>query len=141
MKQRNIMSNYKKRRVINNGYTRVNWEDLPSTNTPINATNLNKMDEGIKDLENDITNLENNITNNYVKKTRYDGTSLDGFKDWLVNTATNGSYLMTLDLNGAVSCAIVQKANVNYLSFIHFSYGITAKQYKYNNGTWTEVSL
>lgn len=29
-------------------YTRVNWEDLPSTDTPINATNLNKMDEGIK---------------------------------------------------------------------------------------------
>lgn len=30
-------------------YTRVNWEDLPSTNTPINATNLNKMDKGIED--------------------------------------------------------------------------------------------
>lgn len=28
-------------------YTRVNWEDLPSTNTPINRTNLNKMDAGI----------------------------------------------------------------------------------------------
>lgn len=31
-------------------YTRVNWEDLPSTNTPINAENLNKMDEGIYEL-------------------------------------------------------------------------------------------
>lgn len=30
-------------------YTRVNWEDLPSTNTPRNATNLNKMDAGIKE--------------------------------------------------------------------------------------------
>lgn len=30
-------------------YTRVNWEDLPSTETPINAENLNKMDEGIYD--------------------------------------------------------------------------------------------
>lgn len=28
-------------------YNRVNWENLPSTNTPINATNLNKMDAGI----------------------------------------------------------------------------------------------
>ena len=28
-------------------YTRVNWENLPSTNTPLNATNLNKMDAGI----------------------------------------------------------------------------------------------
>ena len=32
-------------------YTRVNWEDLPSTDTPINATNLNKMDEGIYNLD------------------------------------------------------------------------------------------
>ena len=32
-------------------YTRVNWENLPSTNTPVNATNLNKMDKGIKDLD------------------------------------------------------------------------------------------
>lgn len=31
-------------------YTRVNWENLPSTNTPLNATNLNKMDKGIADL-------------------------------------------------------------------------------------------
>ena len=28
-------------------YERVNWENLPSTNTPVNADNLNKMDEGI----------------------------------------------------------------------------------------------
>lgn len=33
-------------------YTRVNWENLPSTNTPVNATNLNKMDLGIKENNN-----------------------------------------------------------------------------------------
>lgn len=32
-------------------YTRVNWQDSPSTATPISASNLNKMDKGIKDLE------------------------------------------------------------------------------------------
>ena len=30
-------------------YTRVDWEDLPSTDTPINATNLNNMDAGTKE--------------------------------------------------------------------------------------------
>ena len=30
-------------------YERINFEDSPSTNTPINATNLNKMDKGIAD--------------------------------------------------------------------------------------------
>lgn len=30
-------------------YDRVNWKDSPDTDTPINATNLNKMDKGISD--------------------------------------------------------------------------------------------
>lgn len=36
-------------------YTRVNWEDAPSTATPRNAANLNKMDKGIKDLEDSLS--------------------------------------------------------------------------------------
>ena len=32
-------------------YERVNWENLPSKNTPVNADNLNKMDEGIANIE------------------------------------------------------------------------------------------
>ena len=40
-------------------YTRVNWENLPSTNTPVNADNLNKMDEGIANAveKSDLLNL------------------------------------------------------------------------------------
>ena len=44
-------------------YTRVNWENLPSTNTPVNATNLNKMDAGIKTLDDNYNAVaQNNIT-------------------------------------------------------------------------------
>lgn len=113
-------------------YTKTEWvnDSVPA----INATNLNKIEQGIKDIDTE-------VTNNCVKKIRYDGQNIDGFKDWVINTAPNGSYLVTIGLNGSVSCAIVQKANVNYLSFIHFSYGITAKQYRYNQGTWYEVQL
>ena len=39
-------------------YTRVNWEDYPSTDTPINASNLNKMDAGVKANNNGIKALE-----------------------------------------------------------------------------------
>jgi len=42
-------------------YTRVNWEDLPSTNTPRNATNLNKMDAGIKDNDDRIKENEDKL--------------------------------------------------------------------------------
>lgn len=40
-------------------YERVNWENLPSKNTPVNADNLNKMDEGIKDLETELSKKAN----------------------------------------------------------------------------------
>lgn len=51
-------------------YTRVNWEDLPSTNTPINAINLNKMDAGIKENDDKLTGakgIENTIYANDFK--------------------------------------------------------------------------
>ena len=38
-------------------YERINWEDLPSKNTPINAENLNKMDKAINDLDNKIEEM------------------------------------------------------------------------------------
>lgn len=48
-------------------YERVNWENLPSTNTPVNADNLNKMDEGIanavEQIENAVEKIENYSTN------------------------------------------------------------------------------
>ena len=37
--------------MANVTYSRVNWEDSPSTDTPINATNLNKMDAGISQVD------------------------------------------------------------------------------------------
>lgn len=47
-------------------YTRVGWEDAPSTNTPIDASNLNHMDNGILALsdnyDQDIPDHEQRIT-------------------------------------------------------------------------------
>lgn len=43
-------------------YNKTNWEDAPSTNTPINANNLNKMEQGI--YENSVS-LENLIIDSY----------------------------------------------------------------------------
>ena len=39
-------------------YERVNWENLPSTKTPVNADNLNKMDEGIANIDAKINSNE-----------------------------------------------------------------------------------
>lgn len=42
-------------------YQKINWEDLPSTNTPITADNLNHMEGGIEQVDNDIDEVYNNI--------------------------------------------------------------------------------
>lgn len=45
-------------------YTRINWQDLPSTSTPRNAANLNHMDAGIK--ENDDKLIGNKPMGNII---------------------------------------------------------------------------
>ena len=49
-------------------YTPISWEDYPSVNTPVSASNLNHMDTQIKanaddieDIKDDITTLNNNL--------------------------------------------------------------------------------
>ncbi|MBQ8803486.1 MAG: hypothetical protein IJZ53_07635 [Tyzzerella sp.] len=37
-------------------YKRINWQNVPSTETPLSAENLNKMDKGIEDLDNRMIN-------------------------------------------------------------------------------------
>lgn len=43
-------------------YERLDWEDYPSEDTPLNAENLNRMEEGIAGLYADFTNLEDLAT-------------------------------------------------------------------------------
>ena len=42
-------------------YTPVNWEDSPSTSTPITAENLNIMDKGIADVDKRTTEIETEL--------------------------------------------------------------------------------
>ena len=44
-------------------YTRINFQNYPSTSTPLNATNLNKMDKGIDDLDDEVVAVKNSIEN------------------------------------------------------------------------------
>lgn len=62
-------------------YERLEWEDFPSTETPINAENLNHLEEGIAGLYSDRYDMQSNIA--YVE----DGETAS--KDYLPN-----SYLM-----------------------------------------------
>ena len=42
-------------------YTRVNWQNAPSTATPVNAENLNIMDKGIADAHSQLAQMDKGI--------------------------------------------------------------------------------
>ena len=126
-------------------YTRVNWEDLPSTNTPINATNLNKMDEGIYDLDQGIYDLNAEISTKSqygYKGERLEYSSLDAFKsDLITNKFPDGIYLVSISYSQNNFGIIVQKASNTYLSFIWFNYANNPVLHKYIRGTWSTYNL
>ena len=47
---------------MNKAHTNVNWENLPSTNTPLNQQNLNQMDNAIDVIDNRVIVHDNEIT-------------------------------------------------------------------------------
>ena len=90
----------------------------------------------------------NEVLDTYVTKAKMpilfymSVADLDAIKNtFITDTAPVGVSFWHINRNGAIKAALLQKANNNYLSFIFFSYGDTAKQYKYLNGTWNEVQL
>lgn len=42
-------------------YTKTVWQDLPNTTTPVNATNLNNIENGIETIDNNVSAINNNI--------------------------------------------------------------------------------
>lgn len=47
-------------------YARVNFQNTPSTATPLNATNLNKLDKGVDDCDNAIEEIYTKRVNNAI---------------------------------------------------------------------------
>ena len=100
-------------------YTRVNWENLPSTNTPVNADNLNKMDKGIanaveKTGDTLTGSLKFNNKNDFeaIRKTR----TLNGTDYQLtVGIGGNGSARMEyVDNNNAVLSSVEARSDGIY---------------------------
>jgi hypothetical protein len=80
-------------------YTRVNFQNYPSTSTPLNATNLNKLDKGIDDLDDEVVTVKNAIENMSfdADSISYDNTSsglqatdVQGAVDELNDNLTDG---------------------------------------------------
>lgn len=53
-------------------YSKTNWQDLPSTTTPLNATNLNKIENELSDLDSNKINFSylTDYANGIARKVR-----------------------------------------------------------------------
>lgn len=80
-------------------YERVNWENLPSTNTPVNATNLNKMDAGIANAVENLDKLSTYSTNETKIGTWISGKPIYRrvFEGTIPSTGANNSANVYLD--------------------------------------------
>ena len=72
-----------------NKYTRMNWENTPSTATPLTADNLNHMDEGIEQVTNGAIALETEV-NQLKSNAEIDKTNLADVKSEI--TSARGEY-------------------------------------------------
>ena len=120
-------------------YTRVNWENLPSTNTPVNATNLNKMDAGIANAVEKTGDtmtgellFENKNLYNAIRKTR---------------TLNNEDYQVSIGV-GANGCARMEYVKVpnNVLSSIEarsdgLYNGVSEKRLAEQSTGWSTATL
>lgn len=75
---------------MNVDFERLHWEDYPSTETPVNAENLNRLEEGVAGLYSDITRFESEIeeysekVDDYSDKVDDIETNVGGYvTDWL----------------------------------------------------------
>ena len=67
-------------------YTRVNWENTPSRETPINDENLNNMDSAINDLYEALEGYDSDkLEKNTIVEVQIDGTPIEPDEDRVVN--------------------------------------------------------
>lgn len=114
---------------MNKVYTRINWEDYPSTKTEIDQTNLNKMDSSLDTLDNRIVSLDTTKTDQT--------TSLQLIKSVEYEEDT-GKFVFT-KLNGTT---IEIDTNLEKLA-LNFDYDATTEQLiiTLDDGTKTYVDM
>lgn len=99
---------------MNKAYNRINWENYPSDNTPINETNLNKLDAATDEIDNRV------ITHEVTKATKEEVSAL--VQDVTFEEATG---IITVSKKNGSSVKIDTKMEK---IAINFSYNSTTQQ-------------
>ena len=138
-------------------YTKTNWENSPSTNTPVNASNLNKIENKLVDLDTRVTTVENrphitqllNATSLTEKEEYTLSDDITNYKYIMIELSTatqhqnaNRQYIPISMLTGYSAndrCAITiyQSASVYVFADFYFSASNKIYCYTYQKSSWT----
>lgn len=72
-------------------YSRINWENYPSTETPLNETNLNKIDEALNTVDNRVVEFDTTKANQVDLLTCVNGITLNTSSGILTISFKNGT--------------------------------------------------
>ena len=76
---------------MNKAYSRINWENYPSISTPLNETNLNKLDVATDEIDNRIISLDTTKLDKTTAATMVKDISFDESSGIFTVTYLNGS--------------------------------------------------
>ena len=76
---------------MNKAYSRINWENYPSTDTPLNETNLNKLDFATDEIDNRVISLDTTKLDKTTAATMVKDISFDESSGIFTVTQLNGS--------------------------------------------------
>lgn len=83
---------------MDKAYSRIDWENEPSINTPINATNLNRMDNALNVIDNRVISLDTTKAEQNDILQCFNSITYNSETGVFVFTKKNGSSV-TVDLN------------------------------------------
>lgn len=130
--------------MANKKFTNNNTLDSSQVYDTTKNNTLNNILQTIPTATSQLTNNSGFVTKNtlYNSFSTASTNGIEEFKSYVIsNSVPIGVTMWYLGLNGAVSAAIVQKANNSYASFIKFDYANIATQYRYTAGTWSTTVL
>lgn len=108
-------------------YERVNWEDSPSTQTPVNADNLNNMDAGIADLADWVNENEDALNDSVLIASEFEAMQSYTAGDLLIHD--NKLYRVNSDIQ-PLEWNASQYTEVKLNKAIHdLAHGIIAKRF------------
>ena len=93
--------------ALNKLYSRINWENYPSEKTPLNETNMNRMDAALDELDNRVISQDATKANKTSLNNLISDWTMDENTGVITITRFNGSKIM-FDLN-------IEKIPVNFV--------------------------